>query len=165
MIVQTLVCAGFAVHETIFRLARQTKGEIPCAVRPSVEKACVSNVAYVKKCLEDEFDPLADQLPDAEEVQKAVCGGCVFVFKGSATVKGFIWWERVGLTATIRYLCVDRAARSQGVGRSLIEDYFRRTSGCARHLIWVRSQNHAALSCYKRMGYLQDGVEDIVMVK
>jgi ribosomal protein S18 acetylase RimI-like enzyme len=163
--VRTLADEGFAIHETIFRLSRKKVSEVLRAGPSSVEVACASDAAFIKKCLENEFDPLADQLPDADEVLKAVCDGFVYVFKDSAMAKGFIWWDRVGVTATIRYLCVERHARAHGIGRSLVEGYFRKTPECARHLIWVRSRNLAALSCYTRLGYQQDGVEDIVMVK
>lgn len=60
----------------------------------------------------------------------------------------------------VNYLAVDPRRRTEGWGRSLMEEAERRllAAGCPKLNLQVRSDNHSAVDFYRRIGYVQDDV-------
>jgi GNAT superfamily N-acetyltransferase len=163
---EEFLAAGFRSHLRIFRLARAGAFEI--ASRASGLPPCVSavreDIPAILELLYENFDIYADQLPGADEVRDAIEVGGIRVARGAAHLAGFLWYEKIGVTAHIRYWCVNPGARGCGVGGMLMRDYFNSTRGCARHLLWVRDNNAQAAACYRHYGYTPDGLQDQVMI-
>lgn len=60
----------------------------------------------------------------------------------------------------VNYLAVDPRRRTQGWGRSLMDDAERRllAVGCPKLNLQVRSDNSSAVEFYRHIGYVQDDV-------
>jgi ribosomal protein S18 acetylase RimI-like enzyme len=159
--------AGFRPHLRLIRLARA--GTPPPPAQPcgavNVTDALLADSDAVLRLLSEHFDPLVDQLPDESEIRAAVAVGCLRVVRGQDGIGAFLWSERAGLTALVRYWCVAAERRGTGVGAALMRDYFQRTHDCGRHLLWVREDNAPAVSCYEHYGYKADGLIDQVLCR
>jgi len=157
--------SGFVRHEIILRLTRG-KFEGPLQKSPlEVTFAKREDAVQIESLLKGEFDSLADQLPDMEEIVEATSAQNIRVVREDGRVLGFEWNEKTGVTVTMRYGGVAKDARCKGVWSALMLDYFDNSLSCPRHLMWVRSKNTVASACHAHFGYQVDGLEDFVMVK
>lgn len=156
---------GFAVHGCLRRLARAGTFAFPepPAKGPTCQLGSASDAAAILEGLDHSFDRLADRLPQAEEVTEALANGSILVC-APVVEGGFLWFEKQGATAHIRYWYTAPPARGKGVGSQLMRSYFAQAEGCARHILWVREDNTHAIACYAHYGYAADGLEDQVLV-
>lgn len=158
--------ASFRPHLVLRRLSRT--GGMEAASPEALAQISggeTRDVDPIFQMMRRDFDPFTDQIPDREEMGEAISSGAVRIIRdGGGAVAGFLWWERAGVTATIRYWCVDRSFRGKGYGSALMKDYFTLAAGCVRHLLWLRENNSTASACYVHYGYAPDGLEDLVMV-
>jgi len=157
--------AGFHPHERLVRLSRG--GKHAFAQDSAESRVCGAalseDIPVILDLLRLNFDFYVDQIPQPAQIAEAIEAGAIRVAR-SGSLDAFLWFERTGVTALIRYWCVSSAARGRGIGSLLMRDYFERTEDCARHLLWVREKNTHASNCYQHYGYAPDGLEDHVMV-
>lgn len=157
--------AGFHPHERLVRLSRTGKHAFPqhSGENRACEAALPEDGPVILELLRLNFDFYVDQIPQPAQIAEGVDTEAIRVAR-SRSLDGFLWFERTGVTALIRYWCVSSNARGRGIGSILMRDYFERTHDCARHLLWVREKNTHAANCYQHYGYAPDGLEDHVMV-
>ena len=166
MMSDRLADQGVPLHRILRRLIRIG----PCppqgySALAKVELAHRQDLGAIESMLDRYFDPLVDQITDADEILEAIQQDNIRVVrneKGQAIA--FFWDERTGKTALARYWCVLPEVAHSGCALALLDDYYARTADCLRHLLWVRDDNRAARFCHQRYGYVQDGLLDLVHV-
>jgi ribosomal protein S18 acetylase RimI-like enzyme len=164
---QTFTENGFRPHLRLLRLSRMGSYSFPLA--QSTEYLCrppdFGDVSGIQQLLRDHFDPYADRFPGLLEMNDAIKAGDIQVVPGNGNLAGFLWHEKTGTTAHVRYWGVNGEFQGRGIGGLLMRQYFKLTSDCHRHVLWMRENNATALSCYTHYGYQPDGLEDQIMVR
>lgn len=116
------------------------------------------DVAAVLTMIEAAFDPLAEFMPDAAELEGLLHRGGIFGARDCAgTLRGFLVHEAIGNTSLLRYVAVDPEERGKGIGGRLIARYLHDTGQALRHDLWVWEQNEAAIKHYVANGFAFTG--------
>jgi len=159
---------GFKAHTRLMRLSRAAQSgaaspasQLPKSSQLTIADECDS--AEILKLIETCFNPLADQLPAAYELQDAIADRQILVVKQEGKVAGALFFETQGLTSQLRYWVVAEASRGQHVGSALMQRYFKSQDGVVRFVLWVSAANTDALPKYEHFGYKPDGLVDQVM--
>lgn len=71
---------------------------------------------------------------------------------------GFLLYWIVIDILEIHRVVVSKNFRRQGVAQALIEEVIKKHPHCLELQLEVRSDNHPAISLYKKMGFIQNGV-------
>lgn len=73
----------------------------------------------------------------------------------------------VKTTAWVSHIAVIEEARGKGVGKSLLNTFveWNKCDGHGRYMLWVQSQNTAAIDMYLRKGFKSIGKSTISMIK
>ncbi|HID08268.1 MAG TPA: GNAT family N-acetyltransferase, partial [Armatimonadetes bacterium] len=88
-----------------------------------------------------------------------------FVAEVNGNIVGFVsvhtgWWDRrIGQTAEIHEVVVDRMYQRRGIGSLLMDRalQYARERGCNQASLWVGTANTVAREWYKRMGFKETG--------
>jgi ribosomal protein S18 acetylase RimI-like enzyme len=156
---------GFSDHNW---LVRMTRAQVPEGVPepdPNVEFAATADVAAVAEFLGRLLDPYTDQIPDVSEIREAAADRKIILVRRGESVSGLILFETTGLTSHLRYWYVDGSTRNQGVGASLLRQFFRLAVGSKRVIVWVVGDNLDAISKYRHFGFRPDTLADRIMIR
>jgi ribosomal protein S18 acetylase RimI-like enzyme len=160
-----LAASGFSQYSRLIRLARLSAGGPPQAIQPGVEFAEAHDAEAVTRMLRTSFDHYAEQLPDLEEIRKAVAAQRILVVRSAGEIAGLLFFEVEGLTSVLRYWLVDTRFRNQKVGSRLIRSYFAACATARRFILWVLSDNQNAIGRYEGYGYRPDRLTDRVLIR
>jgi GNAT superfamily N-acetyltransferase len=155
---------GFGPYARLLRLARIIDGPGTASESPEAQLALGADAEQVLGMLEESFDRYAEQLPGKSEINSAIADHSLLVVRDGTQIAGLLFFERTGLTSSIRYWLVDPAHRNQKVGARLMRSYFASCPGVRRFILWVPAANEDALRRYEHYGYAPDGLCDQVMV-
>ena len=110
------------------------------------------------------FDPMADTLPDAKELNQLISKGNVLKIDIKDNIVGFLFFEDTGVRSYLRTLAVDRDYRGKSIGFSLMSRYFEIHSlnVAKQFTLWTDINNSAAISLYSKFGYTPDGVKNYI---
>jgi hypothetical protein len=164
-IIQEWYSIGFHEHVVILRLVRTAPWKIDNPeIMASTDVVTERDATNVLKLMDENFDQYADRIPDEIEIGDAIREKKIIAVKNQGVLIGFLWYDRIGLTSTIRFWCVSRAIQGGGVGGGMIRAYRQVCGDVRRHLLWVRDNNSQARACYQHYGYVADGLEDHVLL-
>ena len=155
---------GFRPHARLLRLARVVGGPSVVSALPEVQLAQEADAEQALIMLEASFDRYAEQLPDSHEIISAIANHSILVVCDGTQITGLLYFERTGLTSTVRYWLVDPAHRDRKVGARLMRSYFAGCPGVRRFILWVLAANENAINRYEHYGYSPDGLCDQVMM-
>lgn len=179
-IAELFVQAGFRGHCALHRMTKVTKPAAmsppPAAPDPEVVFASRDDAAALAGMLETALDRHAEQIPDEDEMTRAVSDRKVLVVRsgpaigeaesrGVGSIAGLLFFERTGQSSLLRHWLVDPAHRDQRIGARLMRRYFADGKDVRRFLLWVISDNHNAIDRYRHYGYQQDGLIDQVLIR
>jgi GNAT superfamily N-acetyltransferase len=157
---------GFSRRASLCRLLRmgsQRKGSVDC--RAGAAPAEQGDSAWIVDSLQSYFDCLVEQIPDSDEIAEAIGRGNVIVSRDGERPAGFLFYEKTGLTATLRYWFVDPAYRDRGVGSALMHAFLDQCPDVKRILLWVLADNENAIRKYEHYEFAREGLVDHVVIR
>jgi GNAT superfamily N-acetyltransferase len=110
------------------------------------------------------FDKYSEQLPSYQELQGWVKDGSMFLYKDKEQIGGFIIFDNLGVSSTLRYWFVHPNYRNQHVGSKLYQAMMWACRSSKRQMHWVVTDNENAIVRYKHYGYQFDYLIDAVLV-
>lgn len=119
----------------------------------------------VIRMIESSFDPLADQLPDPIDLQRALAEDYFLVLRCRGGEVAFLWAEVKPKTSYLKYVAVDATARGRGALKMLLRRYIMDMQGKLRLSLWVWDENVPAMRAYLAAGYRPDGLIDNIYVR
>lgn len=156
---------GFRQYNRLFRMSRPGPHSSPPAL-PQPQRVSAAQRADCPAILDllwSSFDPRAEQLPSAYEIEAAVENQQILVTRNDGGLGGLLFFETQGLTSAVRYWLVAKSSRSLGFGSALMTHYFAIHSQVRRTLLWVIASNEAAIAKYRHYGFTADGLVDYVL--
>lgn len=158
---------GFERRFSRLRLMRAAGNPVSTPNNSGVEPAPAKpeDTGQILHHMRECFDHLTGCLPTEDELKADILAGGVLCVKGLAgRVEAAIHFKHVGKSSQIRHLSVSQSLRGRGVAGILLKEYLFLT-GWNRALVWTGTDNNAALSAYRKLGYEPDGWRSEVMVK
>lgn len=130
----------------------------------------LSNVCYaeindaenIEDMLNDEFDELCEQIPEKEEIERAVASEQIIVLKDNKEIVSLLWIEKRGAIATVRYWITDNRYRGRGAGTCVLNQALSLHSDARQIFVWVKENNYGAIKEYEKTGFVRDGLRDDV---
>ncbi len=155
--------AGFQHHKTLQRMVRQSRPDDAAIPAQPVETALDGDVKELLELLQRIFDPYADSIPNELELREALSKGCISIVRRDDNIAALMFLEIAGQSATVRYWAVDSRYRNLGLGAVVMRHALRLTAP-RRINLWVISANKDAISKYQHYGFIEDGMEDRIML-
>jgi len=156
---------GFHRYCLLHRLTRVNASAESATGGTGVTLATPEDSAVIVSALRQHFDPRAEQLPAASEIDEAVRRAQILVSRKDGKIAGFLYFEINGQTGIVRYWFVDPLYRDAGVGAALMRNFFERCRLTKRQLLWVIESNRNAIARYCHYGFSADNLCDQVMLK
>lgn len=157
--------AHFHHYRELVRLNRP-RHDLPDLSKGSgVSLANESDAALILQKLEDHFDRFSEQLPDLDEIFEAITAFQVIVCRVDDEIAGFLFLESLGKTSKLRYWFVESRFRGQSIGSALMRHYLSVSAPNTDSQLWVVKDNLDAISKYHNYGYMQNELEDRVMIR
>lgn len=154
--------SGFRLHSTLCRMVRaKSHVLLPSG---SADRAHSNDVMAVELFLERLLDPLSEQLPTVEELNKAAEEGRLLIVKHDAVLAGMLMYDLQEKLAHLRFWHVDPTAQGLGVGRDLMGSFLSECGDNRRVVLWVIGDNARAIAIYDRYGFTFDGLLDHIMI-
>ena len=128
------------------------------------EFAVFEDLHDILKILNDQFDLMADHIPDEAEISELIKNQQVLVIKINDTLAGTLLFEDTGKRSYARALCVAPDFQNSIVGYSLLADYFFRHDTAKTRLfyLWVDEANINVKKLHDRFGYRYDGLNNFI---
>lgn len=131
------------------------------------------NITFATKDMFDEisllmntsFEPYSAALPTNEELLQDILNKKILVSIESQKLIGFLRFEDVKQNCMLCHIAITPEARGIGLGNELINDWFFIKKDVKKFLLWVRTDNTAALKLYEKNGFLLDGRITSIMIK
>jgi ribosomal protein S18 acetylase RimI-like enzyme len=166
-IVELFARAGFRDHCELHRMTKVAKQAEPAPAAPDPEVVLASrdDAAALAGMLETALDRYTEQIPDEDEMARAIADRKVTIIRAGRAIAGMLFSEVTGQSSLLRHWVVDPAHRDQRIGARLIRRYFADCKDVRRFLLWVISDNHNAIDRYRHYGYQQDGLIDQVLIR
>ena len=144
----------FAPYKSFRRMSRPGQGLIFPDTDIEISRAHAPESDAISRFINDMFDPLAEFLPDMEELARLVVEQGVFTAIDSrGTMVGLLIHEQTGKTSNLRYIAVAPHAQGGGIGTAMIARYLSETCDAVRHDLWVWDQNQVAIKRYQKFHY------------
>ena len=161
-----LLSCGFRPYSRLVRLARPHNHSIAESQSKSpapITMAQLADSQAILQLLESSFNPHADQLPMAYEIEEAIARKQILTIKMDGKLAALLYFETQGVTSTVRYWAVADEFRSFRLGSALMRHYFATQQAVRRFILWVTAANEDALQKYRHYGYAPDGLVDHVL--
>lgn len=159
--------AGFRGYCALHRMTLTNDGTSlpPADEDPEVVFADAGDATALAGMLEAALDRYAEQIPDADEMQRVAAERKVLVIRSGGALAGLLFFELTGQSSLLRHWLVDGAHRGQRVGARLMRRYFAECKAARRFALWVISDNDNAIDRYTHYGYQRDGLIDQVLMR
>lgn len=154
---------GFSLYATFVRLSRP--GVAGCWRGDCLRLAEKRDVDGVYQRIMSAFDPLTAHMPSRQEVLAAINAGDVIIrHSGDGSMIGFAWFETISpRSSCLRYLVTDSSLRGNGTGSLMVKAGLKKSGEQSRVHLWVDRAN-PALKLYGKLGFVEDGVEDLIFL-
>lgn len=158
--------AGFQVYTLFQRMQRLPKGPPPAGdEHPLVVQANPADAPAVLDAIATHFDRYAEHIPDLHDIEQAVARGTVLLARADGRLAAVLYYDRVGVTTTLRYWLALPGFRGQGHAERLMRAYFRACADSRRFLLWVEGRNQRAQALYLHHGYSTVPTIDVILRK
>jgi GNAT superfamily N-acetyltransferase len=157
---------GFSLYRELARMTRiGSVGDDRTLPEMAVHRAVHSEAAGVLAFLERLLDPLAEQIPELEDMESAADRGQILVAANGNVVEGVLIFQTIGFSTTLRYWFVEPKARSRGIGAVLMRSFLKQVTGSKRIVLWVFSDNADVIAKYEHYGFRRENLVDQIMLK
>ncbi len=155
---------GFSEFEIIYRMNRIGFPKYS-ALDPHVQYASIENLDTIYLLLCKYFNPLSEQIPEKEEIEKLISENKILVYKSDKKIYGFIIFELIGLTLYLRYWFVAPSFRNLRIGSKLFNSFMYEGRSTKRQLFWVIANNNNAIKRYEHYGFKVENLFDHVLMR
>jgi GNAT superfamily N-acetyltransferase len=157
---------GFSSYRELARMTRiGSVGADLTLPEMAVHRAVHSEAAGVLAFLERLLDPLAEQIPELEDMESAADRGQILVAANGNAIEGVLIFQTIGFSTTLRYWFVEPRARSRGIGAVLMRSFLRQVAESRRIVLWVFIGNEDGIAKYEHYGFRRENLVDRIMLK
>lgn len=156
---------GFMRYTQLCRMQRSGAGPVITDGVIGVDPAGMDDVPALRAFMERWLDPLSEQIQDVAELRDVVATQNVLVVRDSTGLAGFLMYDTIGQSTTLRYWHVAGDRQGQGIGSRLMHAFLTRCAASRRITLWVIADNAAAIAKYHHYGFSEDGMVDDIMVR
>ena len=153
----------FYEYVTLCRMSKKTEEDNNTGISLNLKTAKIEQTNTILNLLNTYFDPIAEQLPNYDEILNWIKRGHISVYETEGNVLGFVIYDLTGLTSYLRYWFVHPEHRNKKIGSILLSKFFSDSKGTKRQLFWVIQSNDNAIKRYKHYGFELENLYDSVM--
>lgn len=114
----------------------------------------------------DNFDPMADTVPEREELVRFLEDNSVYKVSADGQLAGILIYEDKGVKSYARMLCISPEHRNGAVGYTLFARYFNDHRENTRlFYTWTNQDNTKSERLHSMFGYRNDGMVNIIYIK
>jgi GNAT superfamily N-acetyltransferase len=157
---------GFSSYKELVRMTRiGSVDDDRTLPEMAVHRAVHIEAAGVLAFLERLLDPLAEQIPELEDMEFAADRGQILVAANGNAIEGVLIFQTIGFSTTLRYWFVEPRERNRGTGAVLMRSFLKQVAGSRRIVLWVFSDNADGIAKYEHYGFRRDHLVDRIMLK
>jgi GNAT superfamily N-acetyltransferase len=157
---------GFSSYRELTRMTHTgCVGDDRTVPEVAIHRAVHSEAAGVLAFLERLLDPLAEQIPELEDMEFAADRGQILVAANGNAIEGVLIFQTIGFSTTLRYWFVEPRERNRGTGAVLMRSFLKQVAGSRRIVLWVFSDNADGIAKYEHYGFRRDHLVDRIMLK
>lgn len=157
---------GFSSYRELARMTRiGSVGDDRTLTEMVAHWAAHNEAAGVLAFLERLLDPLAEQIPELEDIESAADCGQVLVAANGDMVEGVLIFQTIGISTTLRYWFVEPRARNRRIGAVLMRSFLMQVAGSKRIVLWVFSDNADGIAKYEHYGFRRENLVDRIILK
>lgn len=153
--------AGFERYISLTRMCRLNT-PAPTAIAADDWFAAPHEAGAVEEIIYENMDPLGEQIPDIEEIRAAIDNRNILVARHGAEVAAILFFNRTGVTVTLRFWASRKKFRGLGYGSLVYKRYVAINADARRFILWVRNDNDAVKKIYRTHGMSFDKLHDEV---
>ena len=162
-VVEAFLNGGFSKRIRLYRMRLGKHAPIKGKM-PELCYADDTDVDSIYTMLHNEFDELCEQIPDEDEIEKAIRKRQIIVIRENASLVSFIWFERTCKTVVWRYWLTNPQFRSISMaGIILLRQVLAMNEDASQTLLWVREDNQKVIAAHEKTGFVKDGLVDDVL--
>jgi len=148
-------------HRQLVRMSLRASRPADDASPPDF--ATPQDLPVLRMFFDTAFDPLAERIPDDQELQRLAQQHEILVSRSPAgALRGFMIRARTGRTHHLKYLFVSAEHRGQQVGDLLFAQFRADAAPGDRLILWVFPDNPVAINLYKKHGFAPDGIVNVI---
>lgn len=165
-VIKALRCAGFSIYSVYARMYINSVRNIEATPIEVIDTAGPDDTDDIVNMLENRFDMLDAHLPSTKEIVEAISMKEIKIIRINNNIAALSYLKQRGRKSLeLRYIVVDEKFRGRGLGENLLINVLNHSSGKdSKCVLWVNKQNSKAISLYKKVGFVDDCVENYVMV-
>lgn len=130
----------------------------------NIRSASIDESKEIFNLLIKYFDPMAEQLPDMEDIINWIKKENIIVFDQNKTIVGFIIYDLMPKTLFLRYWFVDPLFRNLKIGSQLFKEFLLRGGRTERQILWVIQTNENAIKRYLHYGFKVEDMFNYVLI-
>lgn len=131
----------------------------------NVIKANNTHLNEIKLLLDQNFDPLAEQIPTEKELSVFINEEKVLIYKFKNQIIGFIIYNFNSFSLHLKYWFVDSKFRNQKIGSKLFDRFLFEGKNTKKQFCWVIESNDNAIKKYLHYGFIKENTFDQIMIK
>lgn len=163
---ETFRAMGFEPYQHLYRMMHAGRIIGDDWVRdPRVEVAGEDDAPLVWDIFQQDFDPLAEQLPSLQEVRDFAARKELLVIRANGCIAGFLICQMARATWYLRYWYTSPVCRNQGIGAGLLKTALLEGADAKRQIFWVIADNENAIKRYEHYGFRREDMNDFVMIR
>lgn len=122
---------------------------------------------YIHQLFSKALDTYTGDQKSFDEIKKYVRSGLILVARVENQLCGALQFEWKSNNCWLRHIVVDGQFRGQGIANTLVDYYIKsnKKTDQTRYQLWVIDDNLAAVSLYKRFGFIYAGKSTVSMLK
>lgn len=157
---------GFEIYQSLYRMVHVGQMLTEDWNIDSRVQYCKENaVKLVYDTLQNDFDPLAEQIPSLKEVSDFALRNQILIITDDDKLCGFVIFEIIGMSWYLRYWYTAHDYRNQGVGAALLKASLILGKETKRQILWVIEDNKNAIQRYEHYGFSRENMNDYVLIK
>lgn len=170
-LISAFISNDFQVRRELIRLSKRGQEKLSydesgqSSPKIKITSACMQDAQIVQDILLDEFDKFSERVPSISEVEVSIANEEIFISSENGRNCGIIWFTDSGNYAHLRYIAVLPEFRGAGVGSCLMNFMLSRLEEAGRIDLWVVSDNQRAINMYSKLGFVRDGLANVVLMK
>jgi ribosomal protein S18 acetylase RimI-like enzyme len=130
----------------------------------NVRNAIFHDIAIIEELFNLYFDPIAEQLPDTDDLLNWVKNNAIIVYEVENKILGFIIYDLKASTLFLRYWFVKPNYRDLRIGSKLFNEFLSRGKDTQRQMFWVIRSNENAINRYIHYGFKEELMYNFVYI-
>lgn len=171
--INALLEKGFALQYTYMQMSGK-------AQEMSVVQPCEKNNTFyffvpehpdkilVRSYLEEAFNPIANQLPEADEWDRFFENMQFIMARDNKIGKdiGFLLYSKRNNITQVEFVMIHKDYRQMGMAEQLYRVLFENENATTtKHMLWVDIRNYSSIALHTKMGYIPNGTSRYLFAK